>query len=541
MKTKIVGIFVCMLLIATAIPAVTSLKTNAVSSTSTTGIRTIDTIGPGPVTYQEWVPSHPNAPVGGVWTEQQKLLASDGDVNTTLGSALSIDGDTVLAGASWDDENGFQSGSAYVFVRNGNTWSQQAKLLPSDGGVGDFFGVMVSVSGDTALVGACFDDDLGANSGSAYVFTRSGTTWTQQAKLLPLDGVADAQFGIAVALSGDTAFVGANRDDDFGSKSGSVYVFTRIGSTWTQQTKLYSSDAKTEQRFGVATYILVDTAVIGANGDNNALGAAYIFTRTGSTWTQQAKLNASDAGGAANFGYAVSLSGDTALIAAPGYDGGTTLHGSAYVFVRNGTTWTRQQKLMASDGVAMDHFSSWAVSIDGDTALIGAWGDHHGDNTGSAYIFTRTGTTWTQQQKLNASDAEKNHYFGNSAVLAGNTALIGSPGDDTDGKDSGSVYVFTRIGVTYSIIGGIGVTLKIKNDGTVNLTGIPWMLQVNGGLLGIINKSLNGTLGIRAGETKTVGTGMLFGFGALTIIAKVADEEQTKKGMQILIISIVKK
>jgi hypothetical protein len=540
MKEKIVGIFVCMLVIATAIPAVTSLKTNSVPSTSSQGGRMPDLVGPATVSYQNWNPNHPLAPTGGIWTEGQKMLASDGKVNTSLGTAISVDGDTALIGAEGDSDNGAMAGSAYVFTRTGTTWTQQAKLLASDGAPGDNFGVMVSLSGDTALIGAFYDNDNGAHSGSAYVFTHTGTTWTQQAKLLPSDGVADAQFGIATAISGDTAFIGANRDDDMGFQSGSVYVFTRTGTVWTQQTKLYSSDATASQRFGVSTYILGDTAIIGANGDQNAKGAAYIFTRTGTTWTSQQKLNVSDAGTYPNFGLEVSLSGNSALIGAAGYQPGPYA-GSAYVFVRNGTTWTRQAKLVASDGVPYDGFSLWAVSLDGDNALIGAPGYHHGDATGAAYIFTRTGTTWTQQQELLASDGAKKHYFGNAVFLVGNTALIGAWGDDDLGNDSGSVYVFTKASITCSIAGGLGVNLKITNNGTANVTGVPWQLHVKGGMLGRINKTVNGTIDIPAGGTKTVGTGMLFGFGALSITATVDGIEKTAKGTQIIFISMVKK
>jgi hypothetical protein len=176
--------------------------------------------------YDEFNPSQPVAPLGGVWVEGQKLHASDGTVNTSLGTAIYIEDNTALLGAWGDNENGYLAGSVYVFTRTDDTWTQQAKLIAPDGGPEDSFGVMVCLSGDTALIGACYDDDNGANSGSAYVYTRSGTTWTLQQKLLPSDGVADAQFGIAVYIQGDTAFIGANRDDDMGSRSGSVYVFT---------------------------------------------------------------------------------------------------------------------------------------------------------------------------------------------------------------------------------------------------------------------------------------------------------------------------
>jgi hypothetical protein len=524
MKEKIVGIFVCMLLIATAVPAVASIKINAIHAT---------------------IPGCPQAPMGAIWNQNQKLLASDGVAEAGFGCCAALDGDTLFIGACQDDDNGHFSGSAYVFIRTGTTWTFQAKLLPSDGAAEEQFGESVALKGNTALIGAWYDNDNGVHSGSTYVFTRTGTTWTQQQKLLPADGVTDAQFGINLDLNGNTALIGANRDDDNGVRSGAAYVYTTDGTTWTQQAKLIASDGGPEERFGIDVGLEGDTALIGSESSDQGAysGSVYVFTRSGTTWTQQQKIIPSDGAATDWFGFAISISGDTALFAAS-YDDLGSNSGSAYVYIRNGTTWTQQAKLHASDGAANDHFSEQAVALDGDTALIGAYLDNNdnGADAGSAYVFTRTGTTWTQQQKLLASDGAAGDYFSYWAVaLQGNTALIGAWGDDDNGNDSGSAYVFTKVGLTYSITGGLGVSLKITNNGTVNVTGVPWLLQVKGGLLGMINKSLNGTFDIPAGGTKTVGTGMLFGFGALTITAKVADEEKTKKGTQIIIFTAVKK
>jgi hypothetical protein len=204
---KIIGILVCMLLIATAFPAVESLKNSAISST---------------------VPSTSLASMTG-WIEKQKLLASDGATNEFFGYTVSLDGDTALIGAP--TRYSTDTGSAYVFTRTTGTWTQQAKLLASDGVTGDDFGRSVSLSGDTALIGAYYDDDNGEHSGSAYVFARTGTTWTQQAKLTASDGAADDWFGESVALDGDTALIGAHGDDNNGPGYGSAYVFTRTGTT----------------------------------------------------------------------------------------------------------------------------------------------------------------------------------------------------------------------------------------------------------------------------------------------------------------------
>ena len=156
-------------------------------------------------------------------------------------------------------------------------------------------------------------------------------------------------------------------------------------------------------------------------------------------------------------------------------------------------------------------------------------------------MFTRTGTTWTQQQKLLATDNAVGDYFGIRIALNNNTILIGACYDDENGINSGSAYAFTRTGLTFSIAGGIGVKAVITNDGTFDANDIPWQIQVEGGILGIINKTVNGTIDIPAGDTVTVKTGILLGFGAISIIANVAGEEQTATGTQILIFSMVKK
>ncbi len=216
----------------------------------------------------------------GATTEQAKLTASDGAISDLFGYSVSISGDTAVVGADGDDDNGTDSGSAYVFVRSGTTWSQQAKLTASDGAEGDLFGWSVSISGDTAVVGAHYDDDNGLNSGSAYVFVRSGTTWTEEAKLTASDGAEDDFFGRSVSVSGDTAVVGAYGDDDYGSYSGSAYVFVRSGTTWSEEAKLTASDGAAHDLFGISVSISGGTAVVGAHyDDDNAFnsGSAYVY------------------------------------------------------------------------------------------------------------------------------------------------------------------------------------------------------------------------------------------------------------------------
>ena len=183
---------------------------------------------------------------GTVWSLQAKLTAGDAAAGDRFGTSVTLDGDTVLVGAPYDDDGGSDSGSAYVFTRSGTAWSLQAKLTAGDAAAGDGFGTSVALDGDTALVGAYGDDDSGSASGSTYMFTRSDSAWIQQGKLTAGDAAADDGFGGSVALDGDTALVGAYEDDDGGSGSGSAYVFTRSGMTWGQQAKLTARDYAAE-------------------------------------------------------------------------------------------------------------------------------------------------------------------------------------------------------------------------------------------------------------------------------------------------------
>jgi hypothetical protein len=324
------------------------------------------------------------------------------------------------------------------------TWNENQKLTASDGAENDWFGISISINGDTAIIGASADDNF---KGSAYIFKLTGKIWTEQAKLIASDGASNDSFGYSVSLDGDTALIGSYRDSDYGEFSGSAYIFTRTGTTWTQQAKLIASDSEAWDRFGFSVSLYDDTALISAEGDNDNgqnSGSAYIFTRTGTTWTQQAKLIASDGAMFDYFGHSVSLDGDTALIGSRDDDDNGDMSGSAYIFTRTGTTWTQQAKLIASDGAENDWFGR-SVSISGDTALITAeYDDDNGVDSGSAYVFTRSGDKWMQEQKLLASDGAEEDLFGRSVYISGDIAIIGADADDDNGVDSGSAYVFIK-------------------------------------------------------------------------------------------------
>jgi N-acetylglucosamine kinase-like BadF-type ATPase len=279
-----------------------------------------------------------------------------------------------------------------------------------------------------------------------------------QIKVIASDKAVNDQVGwsVSISLDGNTAIVGANGADPGGIVSaGAAYVFVRSGTTWSEQQKLIASDKAENDQVGWPVAISSDgnTAIVGArNADPGGLsnaGAAYVFVRSGTTWSEQQKLIASDNGG--NFGSSVAFSsdGNTAIVGAYSHNpGGVAYAGAVYVFVRSGTTWSEQQKLTASDKAANESFGySVAFSSDGNTAIVGAaYADPGGlSNAGAVYVFVRSGTTWSEQQKLTASDKAANDYFGEAVAISsdGNTAIVGAPGAAPGAlSDAGAVYVF---------------------------------------------------------------------------------------------------
>ncbi|EJK62498.1 hypothetical protein THAOC_16886, partial [Thalassiosira oceanica] len=230
--------------------------------------------------------AHVFARSGDNWSHQAKLLAPDGAIEDTFGSSVAIYEDIIVVGAKWDDDIGEKSGSAHVFARSGEDWTHQAKLLSPEGAAEDELGESVAIFEDTIVLGAQYDQENGANSGSAHVFVRSGEIWTHQAKLLAPDGVSGDLFGDSVAIYEDTVVLGAYLDDDKGDDSGSAYVFHRSGETWTYQAKLLAQDGSELDSFGCSVAIYGDSIVVGAIGDDhndngNASGSAYVFRAQG--------------------------------------------------------------------------------------------------------------------------------------------------------------------------------------------------------------------------------------------------------------------
>jgi len=379
----------------------------------------------------------------------QELFASDGATDDLFGYSVSIDGDYALIGAVEDDDNGDYSGSAYIFKRNGTVWNEQSKLIPSDGEACEVFGVSVSIDGNYAIIGAPHDNHNGYYSGSAYIFKRNGTVWNEQSKLFPSDAKKDQQFGCSVSIDGDYAIIGALGDKNYGEYSGSAYIFKRNGEVWKEQSKLLPLDGGQFQVFGNSVSINGDCAIIGAPGDNDngyCSGSAYIFKRNGTVWTKQSKLVPSNGEPYEHFGLgSISINGNYTIIGARGNDDNGYRSGSAYIFKQDGNNWTQQVKLFPSNKENIQYFGT-SVSIDGDYAIIGADGDtDNGKNAGSAYVFKFDGTTWSKHAKLLAPDGIKGDFFGCSVDIDGYYAIIGAVGADGYEPNSGSVYIYKNI------------------------------------------------------------------------------------------------
>ena len=365
---------------------------------------------------------------------ETELDASDGAANDYFGISVAISGDTAVVGAYQHKVgSNVAQGAAYIFVRQGITWAAQAELTASDGAASDHFGYSVAISGDTALVGAY---NHNSQRGEAYVFVEPSGGWssgTETGRLTASDGVAGDLFGISVAISGDTALVGAHRHNN---SQGEAYVFVEPAGGWVTSNVaaiLTIPGVIANAFFGCSVAISGDTALVGAYGINSNQGMAYVFVKPSGGWisgTPTAYLAAS--GGAANddFGRSVAISGDTALVGAPNHQVGSYANqGVTYVFVKPAGGWVNSNQtatLTASDGFANDNFGE-SVAISGDTALIGAWG--HNSSQGEAYVFVKPTSGWITSSVdtiLAASDGAANDNFGLNVAISGDTAFIGA-------------------------------------------------------------------------------------------------------------------
>ena len=328
----------------------------------------------------------------------------------------------------------------------------ETKVTPIDGAANDAFGFSVGVDNGVAIVGAYHDDDKGTDSGSAYIYRYNGVTWIQEQKINASDGANSDVFGWSVSISGDVALVGSILNDDRGLNSGSAYIYRYNGSSWIQEAKINASDGAAGDEFGNVVSIQGNVALIGSPQDDDhggASGSVYVYRYNGSSWIQEQKITPSDGAAGDYFGAAVSLDDDVALIGARVDDDNGTDSGSAYIYQYDGTSWIQEQKILASDGSAGDWFGM-SVSLSNDVALIGSrLDDDNGTDSGSAYIYRYNGTSWIEEQKTLASNGAADDWFGLSVSICGDVALMGAYRHDGNGSNSGLVYHYRYDGASW--------------------------------------------------------------------------------------------
>jgi len=371
---------------------------------------------------------------------ETKLTASDGTQYDLFGHSVAVSGDFAIIGAPYDNHDPQYTGSAYVFKREGSAWTEQLRLFDS---TSSQFGFSVAISGDFAITSALSDYSIQGRP-AVHIYHRVDENWIREAKVTPFDVTGNDGFGVSTSVSGDYAIVGAPFDSDLGPSSGSAYVFKREGASWVQQAKLTASDGSAYDDFGVSVSLSGDYALIGASNDDGFKGSAYVFMRDAESWYEQAKLVASDRSRGDMFGASVSLDGPYAMIGADSDTIDGTRSGSAYIFRRDGSIWAEQEKLTGGPERGDNDAFGHSVSISGDHALAGVVGsDQNGFNTGLAYLYRRDQSSWVEVNRLWASDAAPEDGFGGSVSIDINYVVVGSSGGDDNEFNSGAAYVFS--------------------------------------------------------------------------------------------------
>ena len=352
----------------------------------------------------------------------------------------------------------FDTDKNCLYIFDGNVWQSISiaggynipftEREATGGAEGDLFGHSVSISGNYAVVGAPNDNNY---QGSAYIFFKQGGNWAQQAKLTASDGMPSDKFGFSVAISGDFAVVGAPYDDQIvlplgnSEDRGAIYVFKRTGTVWTQLVKLIADDGATSNYLGTSVSISGNYILTGAlNGDNGSSldqGAAYIFFYNGSSWSQQSKLVASNGAHFDQFGRSVCINGNYAIVGAPFHD----FKGAAYVYFRFGTIWVFDQALPADHGIPTDVEYGSSVALYDTIAVVGAQSyDLTGaSSAGMSFMYKLNGTVWNAVTGLSAANLQGGDTFGSSAAIFGNYAIVGAQGADVGSfENQGSAFLF---------------------------------------------------------------------------------------------------
>jgi hypothetical protein len=409
--------------------------------------------------------------------QQAKLVAPDTKAFDEFGAVVALGQDYFVAGAPFHGNrvSGDEQGCAELFVRNPG-WTHASKIVPSSIQDIDRFPTSLAASRDTVIAGTQFHDGVANDSGGAWIFRIDGSNWTEEAALLPTDGVASQGFGFSAAIDGDTAICGAPADGSPASHpGGAAYVFVRRGGTWSQQAELSSTHLALHDEFGCSVAVERDLAIIGARLDDqsgNDAGAIYVFQRAGDDWTETARIPNPTSGNGAWFGEALALSGDYLLVGAPYSDPNSA--GRVYVFHGSAGVWTLEQQL-SKTGVSSSEWFGSAVSIDGDLAFIGAprFNSGSGDN-GAVFSYRLLSGTWQLEESFFAGDPMHLDYFGAALAQVGDEIAIAAGRHDTTGPDSGAAYLASGEGPEVYCIAktnSLGCVPSIDHSGSPTLSG----------------------------------------------------------------------
>lgn len=416
-----------------------------------------------------------------VWVAQKVTAAGD-TAGSGFGSAEAISGTTAVIGAMDATVNGHaDQGAAYIFDEAGGVWTQATELSANDGAANDEFGVSVLISGTTAVVGAPGATVNGnAGQGAVYVFSDSGGTWTQTAKLTAGDGTAGNAFGTALALSGTTLVVGAPSTTVGGNADqGTVYVFDESGATWAQVAELQDGSGNSGADFGISVGISGTNLLVGAPSPSSGSGKVFVFTGSGSAWTQADVLVPSGTvSAAAEFGNAIAVSGNTALIGEFNDITDVLPVGAAYIFAGSGGNWTQVTELV--NPAPGDYFGS-AVALSGTTALVGAELD---EGSGEAFMYSGASGTWSLTATFVDSGGNDDDGFGSSVALSDTTALVGTGYPGTTPPDVAYFESYDNLALAVSAPQSVspGQQLQnqviVTNDGSTTSAPLPVTLSV---------------------------------------------------------------
>ena len=371
----------------------------------------------------------------GSWTESTTLTVATSQSNDHMGIALAAADGKLVAGADGNDAVASNGGVAYVFSRPmGGSWTLEDTLTPAGLASQDSAGSAVALGSGVVLVGLPNADDFGSNTGAVAVFHNDAGSWLQQTRLDAGRGSVFDAFGTSVAIDGNFAVIGAPGDDTAADGAGAAYVFEDVAGTWQLVTSLLASDGAIGHAFGSVVDIHAGRAVVGAPGA--VPGNVYVF-EAASGWSETQRVGSP--GDLFDFGYALALDGDRLVVS--GISGG---FGSVTVYDHDSANgWQESTRLEPDIPASSTRFAD-AVALHGDTVVVGARLDDEMDqDAGAAYVFQRTGSSaWTQAAQLSAEDGAAFHYFGTAVGIHGTTAVVGAPGTDFAGSNTGAVYVF---------------------------------------------------------------------------------------------------